>query len=87
LDGLAKNIKKFKELGIDAYQIIVIVIFDGLDKMDKSILDLFDQYDIMIGLDEKIKNGKVEKKLKMKQKYEDYVLHKKYVQDKITDIN
>jgi hypothetical protein len=42
------------------------VIFDGLDKMDKSILDLFDQYDIMIGLDEKIKNGKVEKKLKMR---------------------
>lgn len=41
LSGLMSNIEKFKNHGIMPYQIITVVIFDGMDKMHESVIKLF----------------------------------------------
>lgn len=50
------NMKKFDKINIKPYEIIVIVIFDGLDKINNSkdpqtsMLKFFEEQDLRIGL-------------------------------------
>jgi hypothetical protein len=65
------NLQKFKNIGIQPYEIIVVVIFDGLHKMNnsenstQSMIKLFEEYDLRIGL--KVKSYKNKKSLNAKE--------------------
>ncbi len=81
LDGLIKGLHRFKDKGIDFYEIVVIVIFDGIDKMcvdksnEKSMLKLFSKYDSEYDLAQDKSNRPMyllQEKKTMKYKYKEY---------------
>ena len=56
LDGLIKGITYFQQVKIKAHEIVVVVIFDGMDKLnndesnERSMLKKFQYYDIICDL-------------------------------------
>lgn len=55
LDGVYESLKTFREVaGIHSEQIVVTVIFDGIENVktgdfDEDIITLFDEYDVRNG--------------------------------------
>ncbi len=41
LQGIGENIINLYKQGVDPDKIVVIILQDGIEKMDKSILDMF----------------------------------------------
>ena len=43
LSGVSKNIEHFVKSGISTDKIVVIVIMDGIEKVDDSVIEYFDE--------------------------------------------